>query len=213
MRKLISLIAIMFIMSMILIACSDDNDGVNQENSNADNISAEENNESSNELDENSDEIEDEDSRNDLEITEEDQEDLKMGDTGTVDTVLGTYEMTLDDAELVGPELDGEETYDDDLILLDITIKNIGDDTIDLEDAVAALLVGEDLKGGSFDGAEDFDSVEKFTGKLDPGEEESGQFITDVVDADEYYLMQDFGSFAAGGTNQVIWTFGKEEID
>lgn len=209
MKRFNSLIAIMFVMSMILIACSDDK----KEESNTDNISVEENNEGSKELGEDSDSADDDNSNNDLEITEEDQEDLKMGDTGTIETTIGTYEMTLDDAELVGPELDGEETYDDDLILLDITIKNIGDDTMDLDPAVAALLVSEDFEGGSFDGAEDFDSVEKFSGKLDPGEEKSGQFITDVVDADEYYLLQDYGSVSAGGTNQVIWTIKKEEAE
>lgn len=52
--------------------------------------------------------------------------------------------------------------------------------------------------------AEDFDRVKKFTGDLEPKDEESGQFITDVMDADEYYYMQDPGSAFGGGTNQVI---------
>jgi len=59
--------------------------------------------------------------------------------------------------------------------------------------------------------AEDFDRVKKFTGDLEPKDEESGQFITDVMDADEYYYMQDPGSAFGGGTNQVIWIFEKEE--
>lgn len=203
MKKYLNFTAILLTMSVVLIACGDNKEETND--TNADETS---------EVEQNSEETSSESSEDDLEITEEDQKDLKLGDTGKVETVLGTYEVTLDSGELVGPELDGEETYDDDLILLDITIKNIDDDSIEIEDAVSGLVVADELEsGGSFDGAEDFDSIEKFTGTLNPGEEESGQLITDVVNSNTYYLMQDPGNVSAGATNQVIWTFEAEELE
>lgn len=69
------------------------------------------------------------------------------------------------------------------------------------------MLEGSGNKGG----ARDFESVEKFTGELEPGDEKVGQFITDVTTAETYYMRQDPGSVDAVGTKQVIWTFTAEE--
>src|SRR5699024_4036050 len=149
-----------------------------------------------------------------FEISTEDQLDLKLGDTGTFETTLGTYEMTLDDAELIGNELDGVKTMLDELILLDITVKNIGDTTLNIEDAIESMHISDSKDGsGFYDGAEDFESVEKFTGELEPGEEKSGQFISDVSRSDQYFFRKDSGNITAGSSNQVMWTFELEAAE
>jgi hypothetical protein len=142
----------------------------------------------------------------------EDQLDLGIGDTGAFDTTLGTYEMTLNSAKLLGAEFDGEETLLDELILLDITIKNVSDNEMKIEELMESMGVSSDLDGSnSYDGAEDFDSIEKFEGVLAPGEEKTGQFITDVYTAEEYYFKKDSGNITGGSSNQVIWTIKADE--
>ena len=223
-------ITVLFTFAFVLIGCSDNNENANNDQNNGNNTEA--NNEQNNDdnVDENhsqnenndsgSNNLENDNENNDgnnntdgsFEPEEEDQEGLDIGDTGKFDTTLGSYEMTLDDAELVGPELDGEQTQLDDLILLDLTIKNTSDEKLNIEDLMESMLVGNRLEGGgSYDGAEDFDSVDEFTGKLDPGDEKSGQFITDVNNSDIYYFKKTEGNIGAGGSNQVIWEFEPEE--
>lgn len=143
----------------------------------------------------------------------QDQLDLLVGDTGTFVTTLGTYEMTLNDAALKGKEFEGVKSTRDDIILLDITIKNTDDDTLDLEDLIYSMEIADDLEGaGSGDNAEGFDTVDAFKGEIEPGEEKSAQFLTTVNTADEYFFRKDSGIVATKGSNQVIWTIKTEEI-
>lgn len=123
------------------------------------------------------------------------QTDLKVGETGNFDTLLGTYEITLDD-----------------LILLDLTIKNTNDEPLEIDDLLYSMVVTDDIEGsGFYDAASEFDSIEEFRGKLDPGEEKSGKFITDVLESDEYYFQKNFsGDYTKNGT-EVIWVIQADE--
>lgn len=142
-----------------------------------------------------------------------DQLDLVIGDTGTFDTTLGTYEMTLDKAELKGEEYDDVITELDEIILLDITIKNTGDKVLDISELIVSMEITDDLdQSGDPNSADLFESVEEFTGNLEPGEKSTGQFITETFDADEYFFRKDPGSVAGGSSNQVIWIIQKDEI-
>ena len=142
----------------------------------------------------------------------EDQVNLNIGDTGTFQTTLGTYDMTLDAAEIVGTELDGEESLFDELIFLDITIKNIGDDAFLIEEVMHDMVITDDIENsGASNGAEMFENIEIFEGELQPGEEKSGQFIGDIYSGDEYYFMKSTGNVAAGTSNQVLWTIQDSE--
>lgn len=144
----------------------------------------------------------------------EDQLDLKMGDTGTFDTTLGTYEMTLDDAKLMGEELEGEKSTRDEFIVLDLTIKNTSDQPQLAEDLIVSMEVTNNLEhSGSSDHAEGFDTIKEFSGELKPGEEQSAQFLTIVDDADTYYFRKSVGNIAGGSSNQVIWTIQTKEIE
>ncbi|HLR59546.1 MAG TPA: DUF4352 domain-containing protein [Pseudogracilibacillus sp.] len=143
----------------------------------------------------------------------QDQLDLVIGDTGTFDTTLGTYEMTLDKAELKGEEYDDVITELDEIILLDITIKNTGDKVLDISELIVSMEITDDLDhSGDPNSADLFENVEEFTGNLEPGEEKSGQFITETFDSDEYFFRKDPGSVAGGSSNQVIWIIQKDEI-
>lgn len=198
MMKIVKSAFILFVVLLVLGACSNDTSKEKVENTEneAESISPDE-----------------EDVNDSMEEEGQDQLDLLVGDTGTFVTTLGTYEMTLNDAALKGKEFEGVKSTRDDIILLDITIKNTEDDTLDLEDLIYSMEIADDLEGaGSGDNAEGFDTVDAFKGEIEPGEEKSAQFLTTVNTADEYFFRKDSGIVATKGSNQVIWTIKTEEI-
>lgn len=222
MKKTLWLISILFISAMLLGACGDDkkknenennapdvnlneeqNKGNEEENNS---VSNEENNIGNNETNENTNS--EKPSKGDT----GDQLDLKIGDTGTFDTVLGKYDMTLNSAELVDGEIEGEKSTRDGFIILELTIKNVGEAPVDLEDIIVSMEVASNLDhSGSTDHAAGFDTLKEFDGELAPGEEESAQFMTIVDDTENYYFRKLVGNIASGSSNQVIWTFSADE--
>ncbi|RST72214.1 hypothetical protein D4T97_016330 [Siminovitchia acidinfaciens] len=142
----------------------------------------------------------------------EDQLDLKIGDTAKFDTTLGTYEITLHSAKLIGKELDGETTELDELMVLDLTVTNTSETDMDVSDLIGSLEVTDNLEGAGFpDFSGYFSSIETIEGDLAPGEGKSGQMITDVYHSEEYFLRKSPGLVAAGTTNDVIWTIQAED--
>ncbi|WP_042148756.1 hypothetical protein [Paucisalibacillus sp. EB02] len=155
----------------------------------------------------------DENSNGVFDVKVDDQLDLGIGDTGTFDTTLGTYDVTLVSAKLED-EINGEESDLDRFIILDFIVKNTSEETQNVEDIIYSLEVTENLEGSGFsDGSEFFDGFEKLSGKLEPNEEMEGKFITFVYDAEEYYFRKNPGNVAAGSSNQVIWTIKASEAN
>ncbi|HEY4601393.1 MAG TPA: hypothetical protein VIG73_09010 [Cerasibacillus sp.] len=200
MKRLTLILTALLISTFILAGCSDDKDETKESDNNVVN---EENNDGK--------DNEDDSDKSASEITTEDQLDLTLGDTGKFDTTLGTYEMTVESAELL-EELDGEESQFDYLILINLSIKNTSDHDLDVEDLMYSMEVTEMIDGSGFsDQSHVFESVEELTGVIKPGEEISGQFISDIYESDEYYFRERSGNVAAGGSNQVIWTIPADE--
>src|SRR5699024_3170775 len=103
---------------------------------------------------EESNENEDDSSGNGIfEVTEEDQLDLSVGDTGVLETSIGTYELTVESAEILGAELDGQETPLEEIILLELTFENIGDDIIIAEDIMSILEISPLYDGSGYSNA------------------------------------------------------------
>ncbi len=147
-----------------------------------------------------------------IEVTEDPQTDLRLGDTGLVETSIGTYELTVHSAEIVGTELDGEEALLDELILLEMTFKNIGEEPIIAEDLMINLGLVTDLEGTDYtNAAASFDSIAYFEGEIAPGEEREAQFIADTRTAEEYYFRSSPGAVTAGTHGEVRWTILDEE--
>src|SRR5699024_12451262 len=78
----------------------------------------------------------------------EDPRDLTIKETGTFQSTLGTYEVTLESAQIVGEELDGKASLYEELIVLDLTFKNIGDETLLAEEIMADMQITDDLEIG-----------------------------------------------------------------
>ncbi|WP_067727335.1 DUF4352 domain-containing protein [Oceanobacillus damuensis] len=222
MEKVLKLLSVLILCGIILVACSNENNTENNnkandneteesEESQSTDITTEDSTSESEEQDENTES--EEQTKGGFSTGIEDQLGFAIGDTGQIDSDLTTYEITLDGAKIIEGELDGEESLLDHLILLDITLKNTGEDTQTVKDLMYGLEVTEDMdKTGRQDGAEYFESVEEMTGKLAPGNEVKGQFITDIYEAEEYYFRLRSGISGSGSSNQVIWTIPAEEV-
>ncbi|MHA6252171.1 hypothetical protein [Oceanobacillus sp. CAU 1775] len=201
-KAMILLSLILFIFTLSACSTSDDND----DNDKSATITTEAEEEGAATEDSNDIESTSDSSNGLFEVTQEDQRDLTIGDTGVFQTTLGTYEVTLHSAEIVGSELDGEPSLFDELIVLELTFKNIGDNVILAEEIMYDMEITDDLEAsGSSNGAEMFDSLEVFEGEIQPGEEKNAQFIGDIYTADEYFFGKAEGNVAAGTSNQVIW--------
>ena len=209
------------LLGIALAACNSENEEENTEAEGNESQEAIEDNAGDSEVEDNEDPGETEESNeneNDssgngiLEVTEEDQLDLSVGDTGVLETSIGTYELTVESAEILGAELDGQETPLEEIILLELTFENIGDDVIIAEDIMSMLEISPLYDGSGYsNAAEVYDGIEEFTGEIQPGEERKTQFIADMMVGDEYYFRQLPGRVAAGVSNQVIWTISDEE--
>ncbi|RDW21720.1 hypothetical protein [Oceanobacillus chungangensis] len=198
MKKVLTLLMILVAITLFISACGDDMEPTN--------------NTTPAESEDNTSEEESFSSENDLNIEAEDQLDLRIGDKGTFDTTIGQFEITLDGAKIIKEKLDGEESQLDDLLLLDLTVKNISGETMLLEDILESTIVKDNLEhSGNHDASGYFDSVKGLTGEIADGEIISGQFITDINERDEYYLVQDSGAVSIGTTNQVMWTIPASE--
>ncbi|MCG3420737.1 hypothetical protein [Oceanobacillus jordanicus] len=212
------LVALLVLIALIISACSDEEGSTNDEEQNLEEtIEGNNKDEQEDEEKENDTSVEDEEDSEDVsgpfETQTEDQLDLTIGDTGRFDTDLTTFEITLEDAEIIEGELDGEQPQFDSIILLDITIKNTGEETHPVQDLMYGLEVTSDLRGtGMQNGVEYFDSVEEMTGELASGEEITGQFITEIRDAEEYYFRLRSGITGSGASNEVIWTIPDKEV-
>jgi hypothetical protein len=146
-----------------------------------------------------------------FETSTEDQLDLKIGDKGKLDTDLTTFEITLIGAEIID-EVDDISSQLDGFILLDITLKNTGEETYTAQDLLYGLEVTANLDSTGYqDYSEDFESVKGLEGDVSPGEELSGEFITRIPEAEEYYFRLRSGITGSGASNEVVWTIPAEE--
>ncbi|MEY8749542.1 DUF4352 domain-containing protein [Alkalicoccobacillus gibsonii] len=159
-------------------------------------------------------EVEDKD-ENETESDAEDQLDLRMGDTATIHSTIGTYEITLNRMEYK-EEVDGERSDLEAYLLAEYTLKNIGDEPIQILDSVSRLEAKDILEAsGEPNVAGSYPSVDSFEeGELQLGESVSGEVLFNVYDADVYYLNVIQGLVASGGIkNDVVFTIDKEEMN
>lgn len=213
MRRISMVIVLLLSMIGILAACSggdtkkptsDNNNGAAEENTSGKTDSEKE------------DGSEDGDDLSSILETIEDAEDqlnLGLGETGSFVTTLGTYDMTVTSAEQTDYEYEGIESELDCWVILDITIKNTSDQPLNAEDVMSSMELTETEEGsGYMDAAGAFESVTEFEGDIEPGKEQSAQFIAYAYDSDTYYFRKSSGNVAAGSSNQVMWEISTSEM-
>ncbi|MBM0066645.1 DUF4352 domain-containing protein [Alkalicoccobacillus gibsonii] len=144
----------------------------------------------------------------------EDQLDLSVGDTGTVETLLGTSEFKVNGVKRLD-EVDGELSDLDYFLLVSLTVKNIGEDDIDARETVGILEATDFLEGTGFsDEAPYSESIEAIEGTLAPEEEITGDILFVAHEADEYFIRVREGLIGSGAAkNQILYTFQASEIE
>ncbi|MGN7312390.1 DUF4352 domain-containing protein [Alkalicoccobacillus gibsonii] len=207
MKKLVNVAALFAATSVVLIACSnEESQPVNEENS------TEQTSSDDSTLDE---ETETESEESALgEGRYEDQLDLRIGETGTVETTIGVYSVKVNKVEIV-QELDGEMSELDYFVLVDYTLKNKGDEELDAAHSISNLEFTDDLEVSGFPNyAEYYETLSLVEGTLAPGEETTGQGLHDAYENDEYYLRVAGGLVASGAAkNDIRFTFQKNEME
>lgn len=197
----------------MLLACSNDEE-TNSENPvelNATETSdQEDHSESSGLVERNADDNDDSDDQNSMldEGDTEDQLDLKIGDTGIIETTIATFAVTIHEAR-IEKSIEDEEPDRENFVLVDVSLENLSDSEIDIRDSLDVLELTGDLEGS---GGPDFshlsDVIETMEGTLDPGETVKGNLLFEADEFETYYIRVREGLVAASASkNQTIWTF------
>lgn len=98
-------------------------------------------------------------------------------------------------------------------MLVDITIKNTGDETHPTEDFLYGMEVRHEIEGSGYQiYGYYYDTEEEIKPELAPGEETSGQFIGETYEGDTYYLRLRPSIAESGASNQVTWIIPTEEV-
>ncbi|WP_026906279.1 DUF4352 domain-containing protein [Paucisalibacillus globulus] len=219
-NKLLFTFVILLAMSLFLVGCSDvestnpsdkqlktDENFVKNNNASLDNSDFSSNNANKQDSDGNKEE-----KKKDEHI--EHQYGLKIGETGTVVSYFSNnlddrirYEVTLNEVRY-DENLD-LRLFEDAFVVVDITIKNIDDQSFkltdiftpnfgDLESTVYFVPVKSEF-------VQDFSGITILEGELQPGETKTGNYVFDVPNADNY-------KFAFGKTSDQIVTLAEWEL-
>ncbi|SEO60797.1 protein of unknown function [Amphibacillus marinus] len=212
MDKLIKLMVLCVGALLIIVGCG--NDGV--DSNDADNIVETPGEEDTNDDGGNTGDEEDADS-DDLDSEDDAPEDtagsssglLSLGEKGLMETAIGDYEITVHSFAFIdGPEehLSGSQKY----IAVDLSINNIGNETLISEDVAMATITDSESGGRPNETA--LDIVEHFEGDIEPGEEVSGQLLFRFREEDTYNLR--FGAnLLESLTNELVWEFNLDEAN
>lgn len=144
----------------------------------------------------------------------EDQLNLNIGDTAKINTTISTYEVTLNEIKRID-ELEGDVSEADFFLLTEYNIKNVGNENVDISEAISALEATDMLDvTGEKNIAGGFESLHSLQGELKNGEEATGNGLYYAYDADEYYIKVTDGLVSSGGIkNQILFTVQRDEIE
>lgn len=195
MRRNIKLLMMLTIALLIIAGCSGNNNDEGNNNQNEGNTNQEaSNDESSNE-------------END---SDESDEILRLGETGTVKTTIGEYEVTPTSVEIVESRDGNEPSIDNGyFIIIDAEIKNIGESTLETSDIVGGTTALLDDEEGRSHIRPQYDFTDQFIGEIGVGEEVTGQLLYERRDSEYYDLV--FGYALETVSNQVTWRFDADE--
>jgi len=196
MRKY-SLISLVIIAMLIIAGCGNEDNGNNDAtNDNSVNASADD---SENNSADNADSIE-----------YGDEQVLQLGETGTMNTTAGQYEVTPTSFQ-VTKEWEGEVPSNEEreFLIVDVIVKNVGDSTLDGKDLRKVDAIGgEDLVGSN---KELIGKIDELEGEIENGEELKGQLAFSVYPADPYQLV--FGLHKGTVSNKITWELPADQAN
>ncbi|WP_413377891.1 hypothetical protein [Alkalihalobacillus sp. 1P02AB] len=213
MKKMMTAVGVIFLAGSLLAACNSDEGTDTREETTDEGTSNELVDEGENEED---NETDSEASGGGMSSDQDfnDQLDLGIGDTAQISSNQGAYEITIHSVKRE-EEVDGETSMFDYIIVVDLTVKNIGDEVLDAYNPIGVLDQTARLEGsGSGDFSKDFPSIDAISGDLEPGEEIKGQALFATKQNGEQFIRIKPGLIAADGVyNEVVWTFTEEEME
>ncbi len=198
------LITIALLLGILLIGCSSDN---NEQQPQEDEQPTTETNSDVSE-DENGN-GENEESDSDSKETSSDNSSgvLSLGETGTVESTIGDYEITFNSFQLLeemeGESAEGEEVF----VLVDAKVTNTGEDSLNGKDLYTASIFSDD--GLSAENTFYYESINLFEGTIEPGASMEGQFLFISSASDTYELVYN-NSLGALAT-VLTWEFSADE--
>ncbi|MBU9724254.1 MULTISPECIES: DUF4352 domain-containing protein [Bacillaceae] len=130
---------------------------------------------------------------------------LQLGETGTFESVVGKYEITVHSAES-HESIEGRTPSNDVITILDITFENVGETTLDADGIARA-----NLNASRNSRSQDF--IENFTGNIEPGESMSGELYFDHLffTDNEYELI--FGHSFTSTPDRLIFQFTTDDLN
>lgn len=179
----------LFISLLLIVACGSNGTGSEQNEGNSNNANP------------------------DNEVEQASDEKLRLGDTGTLKDTIGEYEVTPTAFEIT-KSVDGDvpshaDTHDDDFIIVDITIKNIGDSALEGPDITRSGVVLADDNDLKSDNRWDYEWGDQITSEIQPGEEVDGQLVFERPPSEYYELI--FGYGLSSVSSQATWYFEPDE--
>lgn len=195
--KRYSLISLVIIAMLAIAGCGNkDNGNDDVTNDNSANASA---NDSENNSADNADSIE-----------YGDEQVLQLGETGTIKDTTGDYEVTpmsfvvTEEWENQTPKIDGDV-----FLIIDVSIKNIGESVLNGEQLRKVDAIGGDET--TVDNSALFDYVDQLEGELQPGEIMEGQFAFALPPTDTYHLA--WALHLGTVSNQITWELPADQAN
>ncbi|WP_163582479.1 DUF4352 domain-containing protein [Gracilibacillus saliphilus] len=193
------------VLATAVIGCSTDD--TNEENSKDSEPINENDTNQEKGLNEGQEEDSENESNQELDQNENDENHLSLGETGTVESVVGDYEVTVNSFEYMD-EIEGESSNKEFFIVVDYTVKNIGTEKINGEDIYGADLFDENgSRGGNISF---FESVNMLEGTIDVNEAKSGELLFDGRESEYYDLVFNFGALESNAT-RLTWRLNADE--
>ncbi|QQK77624.1 DUF4352 domain-containing protein [Salicibibacter cibarius] len=135
---------------------------------------------------------------------EEDQQ-LTLGETGTYDSNMGTFDITPNDV-WAEDEYEGDSPENDHFIFIDVTIENVSDQTVDGLDLADSDLMNESESYVGTYWDDGFEGEE-----VGPGDSIDGEIIFDISETNSYELI--YGLNLGSLANEVRWEFDESELE
>ncbi|ADU31785.1 DUF4352 domain-containing protein [Evansella cellulosilytica] len=133
---------------------------------------------------------------------------LSIGDTGRMIDTLGEYEVTIHSVEIT-EEIQGNTPMEDVYVIVDLSIKNIGDEILEVQDIIGThLFSDDDLPSGNMFYV---DFIDEIDGEISYGETVSGQILFDQIYSEYYNLV--FGWGLSTVSNELTWHFTRDEVN
>ncbi|WP_058305884.1 DUF4352 domain-containing protein [Gracilibacillus massiliensis] len=192
-------------LSLLLIACSSDEES-EQVNLEEDTSNEEVNNEETDESEEEdiTEDANEESSKEEKGSTTNNEDFLSLGETGTVESNVGDYEVTVNSFEFI-EEFDENTPMLKYFVLVDYTVKNIGEDPIVGEDIYRTEIIDDQeyVEENYY-----FESINQLKGEIAPGESVEAELLFDSEESEHYQLVFNYASSAT----TLTWEFNSNEV-